>query len=58
MELPFQRTVEEEATPSQPDLNEEVKIVEVSDFDDDFEVFNQLQSPEAPIGDFSHLPLA
>ena len=30
-------------------------MVEVSDFEDDFEVFNQPQSLEAPAGDFSHL---
>ena len=30
-------------------------MVEVSDFEDDFEVFNQPQSLEAPADDFSHL---
>ena len=33
-------------------------MVEVSDFEDDFEVFNQPQSPKVPAGDFSHLPPA
>nr|POE71579.1 hypothetical protein CFP56_12804 [Quercus suber] len=49
---------EEEATPSQPTLEEIVKVVEVSDSKKDFEVFNQIQSPEPPVVDFSHLPPA
>jgi len=57
-ELPFQHTVEEEVTHSQPAIKEEEQVVEVSDFEDDFEVFNQPQSPEVSAGDFSHLPLA
>ena len=44
VELPFQYTVEEEATPSQPTIKEEEKeeeeVVEVSNFEDDFKVFN------------------
>ena len=49
---------EDEATPSQPTIKEEEEVVEVSDSKDKFEVFNKLQSPEAPTGDFSDLPLA
>ena len=56
--LLFQHTAEEEATPSQPAIKEEEQVVEVSDSKDDFEVFNQPQSPKAPTGDFNHLPLA
>ena len=41
VELPFQYTVEEEVTPSQPTIKEEEEEVEVSDSKDDFEVFNQ-----------------
>ena len=33
-------------------------MVEVPDSEDDFEVFNQPQSPEASINDFNHLPIA
>ena len=59
IELPFQHTAEEEATPSQPTIKEEEEeIVEVSESEDDFEVFNQPQSLEVPASDFSHLPLA
>jgi len=57
--LPFQHTVEEEATPSQPTIKEEEeKIVEISESEDDFEVFNQPQSPKVLAGDFSHPPPA
>ena len=31
-------------------------MVEVLDSEDNFEVFNRLESPKAPISDFSHLP--
>ena len=58
VELPFQYTVEEEATPSQPTIKEEEEEVEVSDSKDDFEVFNRPQSPEVPTGGFNHLPPA
>ena len=57
----LQYKVEDEATHSQPDTKEEeekVDVVEVLDFEDDFEVFNRPQSLEAPTGDFSHLPSA
>ena len=40
VELPFQRVAEEEATPSQPTIKEKEQVVEVSDFEDEFEVFN------------------
>ena len=58
MEIPFQSSAEVEVTSSQPIIKEEEEIVEVLDSKDNFEVFNQLQSPEAPISDFSHLPSA
>ena len=38
--LPFQRAAKEEATPSQPLSKEEEEVVEVSDSEDDFEIFN------------------
>jgi len=41
VELPFQYIVEEEATPSSPAIKEEEEeVVEVSNSEDDFEVFN------------------
>ena len=40
VELPFQHTVEEEVTHSQPAIKEEEQVVEVLNFEDDFEVFN------------------
>ena len=56
--LLFQHTAEEEATPSQLAIKEEEQVVEVSDSEGGFEVFNQPQSPKAPTGDFNDLPLA
>ena len=56
--LPFQHMAEEEVTPSQLAIKDEEQVVEVLDSMDDFEVFNQPQSPKAPAGDFSHLPPA
>ena len=56
VELPFQHITEEEATPSQPIIKEEEQAIEVLDSEDEFEVFNQLQSLEPPTGDFSHFP--
>ena len=41
MELPFQRTAEEEATSSLPVSKVIAKVAEVSDYEEDFEVFNQ-----------------
>lgn len=57
IELPFYFATEEEATPSQPIIKEEAEVAEVSDFEDDFKVVNQPQSPEALTEDFSSLPL-
>ena len=50
----------DEATPSQPAIKEEEEenVVEILDSEDDFEVFNRLESLEASTDDFSHLPLA
>ena len=57
IELSFQCTAEE-ATPSQSTIKEEEEeeIVEVSDFKDNFKVFNQPQSLEVLASDFSHIP--
>ena len=33
-------------------------MVKILDSEDDFEVFNRPKSPEAPTGDFNHLPSA
>ena len=41
MELPFQHTAEEEATSSLPVSKVIAKVVEVSEYEEDFEVFNQ-----------------
>ena len=49
--LPFQRTAEEEATPSQPTIKEGEEVVEVSDLEEDFEVFNQPLSLEVSTSD-------
>ncbi|KAK9988992.1 hypothetical protein SO802_029231 [Lithocarpus litseifolius] len=55
VELPFQYTAKE-ATLSQPAIKEEEEeIVEVSDSEDNFEVFDQPQSLEVPTGDFNHI---
>ena len=62
--LPYK--AKDEATLSQPadkreeeeKEEEEKKVVEVLDSEDNFEVFNRLKSPKAPISDFSHLPFA
>ena len=56
--LPSQRITKEEATSSQPTIKEEEEIVEVSNSEDDFEVFNWPLSPKVPAEDSSHLPLA
>ena len=55
-ELPFQRSAEEEAT--LPVLEEMAKVVEISDFEEEFEIFDQLQTPKPSNVDFSHLPPA
>ena len=51
---------EDEATPSQPNIKEEEEeeMVEVPNSEDDFEIFNQLQSPGASTSDFGDLPPA
>ena len=61
--LPYK--AKDEATLSQladkreeEEKEEEEKVVEVLDSEDNFEVFNRLESPKAPISDFSHLPFA
>ena len=56
--LPFQRAVEEEATPSQPAIKEEEEVVNISEFEDNFEVFSCLQSSEVPTEGFSYSPSA
>ena len=55
--LPPQYTTRE-ATSSHPGIKEEEEeeIVDVSNSEDDFEVFNLLSSLESPIGDLSLLP--
>lgn len=59
VDLPLQYTAEE-ATSSQLAIKEEEEeaIVEVSNSKDKFEVFNQPQSLEVPIGDLNHIPPA
>ena len=60
----LQCKAEDEATPFQPATREEEEeekeeeVVEVFDSKDEFEVFNQPQSPEVSTDDFSHLPSA
>ena len=54
--LPSERAIKEEATSSQLLTKEEEGIIEVFDSKDDFEVFNQLLSPETPSSDLSHPP--
>ena len=51
-------TAKDEATPSQQTIKEKEEMVEVLDSEDNFEVFNQPQSPEGPTGDFDDLPPA
>lgn len=38
--LPFERVSEKEATPSQPTIKEGEEVIEVSDSENDFKVFN------------------
>ena len=55
--LPLQYTTGENTPHPAITKEEEVKeeeLVEVSDFEDEFEVFNQPLSPEAPTGDLDH----
>ena len=60
VELPFLFAAEVEATSSQPIIKEEEEeeIVDVSDSEDDYEIFNQSQSPEILTSDLDHLLLA
>ena len=58
VELPFQHIAEEEATSSLLVPEVIAKVVEVSDSEEDFEVFNQPLSPEPIDANFSHLPPA
>ena len=58
VELPFQHTTEEEATSSLLVPEVTTKVVEVSDFEEDFKVFNQPLSLEPIDANFSHLPPA
>ena len=44
------------ATSSHLVLEEAIKVVEVSDSEEDFEAFNQPQSPDSPSATFSLLP--
>ena len=60
----LQCKAEDEVTPFQPATREEEEeekeeeVVEVFDSKDEFEVFNQPQSPEVSTDDFGHLPSA
>ena len=58
VELPFQRIAEEEATSSLLVPEVTTKVVEVSDSEEDFKVFNQPLSSEPIDANFSHLPPA
>ena len=58
VDLPFLRIAKEVATPSQPTIKEEEKVVDIFESKDDFEVFSYLQSSEVPAEDFSHPPSA
>ena len=55
MELPFQRSAEEKATSSLLVLEEMAKVVEVSDSKEEFDIFDQLQTPKPSGIDFSDL---
>ena len=52
--LPFQCAAEEEPTPSQPPTKEEEEVVEVSDSEDNFKIFNQPLSLEVSTSDLGH----
>ena len=58
--LSFQCAVEEEAILSQPTIKEEEQeeVVEISDSNDNFEVFNQPPALEAVAGDLNNFPPA
>ena len=55
--MPIQRVTGEEATSSHPALEEATfKVIEVTDFEEDFEVLNQSPPAKSPLASFSHLP--
>ncbi|KAK9993761.1 hypothetical protein SO802_023464 [Lithocarpus litseifolius] len=54
--LPFQRIAEEVATSSQPTIKEEEEVVNISESEDEFEVFNRLSTPEISAEGSSHSP--
>ena len=56
VDLPFLRTMKEAATPSQPTIKEEEEVADISESEDNFEVFSYLQSSEVPAEDFGHPP--
>ena len=51
VELPLLRTAEEVATPSQLAIKKGEEIVDISESEDDFEIFSHHQLSEAPIED-------
>ena len=56
VELPFLHAVEEEAALSQATVKEEEEeMVEISESEDDFEIFNQPLPSEPPVVDLSQL---
>ena len=54
--MPFQRAAEKEVTPSQPAIKEEEEIVEISESEENFEVFSYLQSSKVLVEGFSYSP--
>ena len=56
VELPSHRSAKEEVTSSHLVLEEAVKVVEVSDSEEDFKAFDQPQSQESPGATFNHFP--
>ena len=56
VELSSQQAAEEKATPSQPAINEKEEVVDISEFEDDFEVFKHFPSLKVPTEGFSHSP--
>ena len=49
--------IKEEGEEEKKEEEKEEEVVEVSDFEDEFSIFNQLPSPKPLVNDFSHLPL-
>ena len=57
IELPTQCVTGEKATSSHPALEEATfRVIEVTDFEEDFEVLNQSPPAKSPHASFSHLP--